>query len=713
VSRCQAFLSAWVVASWLGASVVFAAPLPITPGSWTLAVLPDTQNYAESYPATFNAQTRFLADYRNTLNLGFVLHEGDVTDDNLIPQWENASAAMQILDSAGVGYALAPGNHDLGPDGYTADRTSYMADCFPVSRLAAQPTFGGVYPGVDNREINSPQNNYSLYSAGGTDWVALALEFGPRNEVVDWADGVLKAHPDRQAMIVTHAYLYSDDTRYDWAAKGTAQEWNPYSYGIANQTGGVNDGEDLWRKLKNNPNVKFIFSGHVLNDGTGYLASVADHGNVVHQMLANYQFLPNGGQGYLRLLEFLPDNETVHVRTYSPVLDSYLTAPDQDFIISLNTMPAKYNACLANLLLTGPTLGDITVANVSVPQSGNPAIGVLRADRGDIQIAVGGMGVKFTDGVLLAGVRQNLRDGVRATVETGRNNYGDGYMTLSVAQAGVSPINEANFNVAAAWFRFDGGWQGAQLNGDDTLAAANGITQNMITHVANGRSKLNLGPGAASQGMLFAIGNNNTNIIVQTGVLDDGRWDIRRQNNKADFSAIGPNFPYSLLYLPLDTQNLIGGRYDGLTATNVLSAGDFTMLNLGAGQYQLTIPGESPETGMLILTIAKETAIGGVTAPDDNFLTYEADAEGRFIINSLDLTGSNNLNFEDTEFVWAFISFTHPITMQPVPEPSALVLIGSGLVGLLWALDRQRRRSSLRRLTKFSKKICRALMWLR
>ena len=77
-------------------------------------------------------------------------------------------------------------------------------------------------------------------------------------------------------------------------------------------------------------------NGHVLGDGTGYLASVDDHGRVVHQMLANYQMREVGGEGYLRLLELLPDGRTMHVRTYSPLLDRYLVDPDQQFTIELD-----------------------------------------------------------------------------------------------------------------------------------------------------------------------------------------------------------------------------------------------------------------------------------------------------------------------------------------------------------------------------------------
>ena len=76
-------------------------------------------------------------------------------------------------------------------------------------------------------------------------------------------------------------------------------------------------------------------NGHVLGDGLGYLASITDQGNVCHQMLSNYQFRQLGGEGYLRLLEFLPDGKTVNVFTYSPLYDTLLDEADQNFTIEL------------------------------------------------------------------------------------------------------------------------------------------------------------------------------------------------------------------------------------------------------------------------------------------------------------------------------------------------------------------------------------------
>jgi hypothetical protein len=137
-------------------------------------------------------------------------------------------------------------------------------------------------------------------------------------------------------ILITHAYMYFDDTRYNWYAKGTAQSWNPYTYGSASDPGGTNDGEDLWTKLvKIHPNFVMVFNGHVLNDGLGRLSSTNDFGNVVHQMLVNYQMKALGGEAFLRLVEFLPDGKTVQVKAFSPLYGTYKTDPQNQFILTL------------------------------------------------------------------------------------------------------------------------------------------------------------------------------------------------------------------------------------------------------------------------------------------------------------------------------------------------------------------------------------------
>jgi 3',5'-cyclic AMP phosphodiesterase CpdA len=329
VAMC--FLPSLMSARWSTASTKSTSP-----GSWTLAILPDTQIYAQNFPQHFDAQTQFLIDNAEKLNLKYVLHEGDITNRNTTDQWDNAKKSMSMLDGK-IPYAMAPGNHDYGPKGNGSTRDSHFNEdryFGPNSSYAAQDSIGGFF------EDGKTDNTWHEFEAGGKKWLVLALEWGPRDEVVEWANKVVEDHPDHQAMLVTHAYMYYDDTIYDWKTKGTKQNWNPHSYGLEKTTGtSVNDGVELWDKLvSKHPNFRMTFNGHVLQDGAGFRSTAGEHDNPVHQMLANYQMNKEGGQGDMRLLEFLPDGKTVEVRTYSPVLDRYDERPNQQFTFNLEEL---------------------------------------------------------------------------------------------------------------------------------------------------------------------------------------------------------------------------------------------------------------------------------------------------------------------------------------------------------------------------------------
>jgi hypothetical protein len=301
-------------------------PLPFVPGSWTLVVLPDTQTYCSQYPGMFDLQTQWVVDNKDKYNIVYVLQNGDITDYNTRLEWERADRALGRLDGV-VPYAIVTGNHDYGVKGNLAkDRSTFINDYFPPSRFDIWPTFGGTMT------AESIENNYHLFEAGCSKWLILGLEWGPRDESLQWADQILLKYPDRRAFILTHAYLYSDSTRYDWQTKGNSQSWNPHSYGTA---GGVNDGQEIWDKLINkNKNSFMVINGHVLNDGLGFLTSKTDHGNKVHQMLVNFQMRPLGGESWLRLLEFLPDGKTIQVKTYCPLYEKFETGPESQFVIN-------------------------------------------------------------------------------------------------------------------------------------------------------------------------------------------------------------------------------------------------------------------------------------------------------------------------------------------------------------------------------------------
>lgn len=301
-------------------------PLPVA-GGFTFVILPDTQIYAERFPATFTAQTEWIVAQREARRIAGVFHLGDITNRNTPDQWQNAQAAMRVLEAARMPYCMVPGNHDYGAGGNAADRTTMLNEFFPLADRQGGPGWGGTY----DKEPDRLDNNFQFMEAGGRKFLALGLEFGPRADVVRWANEVVGDHPEHEVILLTHAYVYFDDTRYDWATHGPKQQWNPHAYGVAKASGGdVHDGEQLWRGLvSRHRNVIMTFNGHVIGDGLGRVTSAA-HGREISQQLVNFQMRPNGGDGWLRLVEMRPDG-TAHAWDYSPVLGRRNESPQNQF----------------------------------------------------------------------------------------------------------------------------------------------------------------------------------------------------------------------------------------------------------------------------------------------------------------------------------------------------------------------------------------------
>ncbi len=130
----------------------------------------------------------------------------------------------------------------------------------------------------------------------------LSLEFGPEDDVINWANNVLKRY-NGNTILLTHAFLFKDKYRYNYSRYKTAQTWSPYGY-LPNFI--VNDGEDIWNKLvKSNSNIRMVVCGHTYFSGSFF--SENSLGNSVLQLLHNPQTKPNGGDGWLQLIEMNKD----------------------------------------------------------------------------------------------------------------------------------------------------------------------------------------------------------------------------------------------------------------------------------------------------------------------------------------------------------------------------------------------------------------------
>ncbi len=308
-------------------------PLDAPPGTWTLAVLPDTQLYAARFPEIFDRQTEWIAANRKEHDIRFVVHEGDITNYNLPVEWERAVSAFDVLKRAKVPFSLALGNHDIGQlsdKTLGKTRTTLANEYFKPSDYENNEEFGLF-------EEGKIENSWHVFTAPTGKYLVVSLEFAPRDFLLDWANAVVAKHPDKKVIVVTHAYTYADNRRYDLATHGKIQVASPKGYGVNQEEGGSNDGEEIWSKfVSRHPNIFLVLSGHVITSPTsGYLASEGAGKQLVHQVLTNYQTRKDGGGGYIRLIQFLPDQKTVRLRAYSPWYDHWLAEYGQHFDIQL------------------------------------------------------------------------------------------------------------------------------------------------------------------------------------------------------------------------------------------------------------------------------------------------------------------------------------------------------------------------------------------
>lgn len=315
------------------------APLDVPPGfdmtgvDHTLVVLPDTQNYLrpesnEDAPpqgiGRMALQVDFVVTHARALKVAMVLHEGDVTQWNMDWEWSHAARLLTQLDEV-VPYVLVAGNHDLGPEGYAENRRSQLDAYFPVDHFSARPWFGGVLnPG-------SIQNAWFDIAAGSTRYLVLALEFGPSAETLDWVDTVLRDHPDHTAVVLTHAHLNTDGTHLGPAAPESACR-----YPFAARPGATcHDGAAVRNRLGEHPNVRMVLSGHMF--GSAARVSNGAAGNPVFELLANYQHLPRGGDGWMRLMFVMKGGRYIRVRAYSPTRGEFHPGPDENLTLDLWT----------------------------------------------------------------------------------------------------------------------------------------------------------------------------------------------------------------------------------------------------------------------------------------------------------------------------------------------------------------------------------------
>lgn len=308
----------------------YRAPQLSDPQSWSMILIPDVQSYVkfERNHGILELMTSWVGEQIEPLNIQMVLGTGDLVEHNSwltpdgkqgdqagIQQWKAVSRAFERLDGR-VPYLNATGNHDYGVKSVENRKTNYDT-FFPVDRnRLSQRLLKEAGFNADNQPslVNAA---YEFLSPFNEKYLFLVLEFAPRDETIEWAKKVIgdNKYKNHRVILLTHSYLNSKNEHI-------VKENYPLENG--------NYGRAVFEKLvQPSSNIEMVFSGHIgtpddFEGHVGYRTDKNAAGRTIHQVTFNAQALGggwfgNGGEGWLRWLEFMPDRRTVKIKTFSPL----------------------------------------------------------------------------------------------------------------------------------------------------------------------------------------------------------------------------------------------------------------------------------------------------------------------------------------------------------------------------------------------------------
>ena len=372
VKFMRTFIAAGLAAASFVPAIALAAPQC---GKFTIAVIPDTQNYtdfryqkAAGFPFEgrefIDEQMRYVADNARSKggDIVFATHLGDIWQHlgmrmdpahekrgfkrvanggsvvarNIYPnelrdvEVPNGARAFDILNGA-LPFSVVPGNHDLDAL-WTDARYPPSVNAKGEEDLGLRH-FGGL---TKFTSVFSPDSRYfkgqpwyvgahdnggdsaQIFKAGACTFLHIGLQYEAPDASLEWAQKLIARYPGVPTIVTTHKFMNRDDRRA--GLSGSNALVDPQD----------NAPDAIWEKfIERNDQIFMVLSGHI--GGQGYRVDRNIEGHPVHQLLMDYQdrrqvtrALNEGkgsafGDGWMRLLRFDLDAPTprIEVKTYS------------------------------------------------------------------------------------------------------------------------------------------------------------------------------------------------------------------------------------------------------------------------------------------------------------------------------------------------------------------------------------------------------------
>lgn len=289
-------------------------------GNEYIAVFGDIQEYTKNDVLIdyYNKSNNWLdSSFFKPNNLKAVIEVGDITWQNRDFQWQLFFNSTQRFAEK-VPYYVCTGNHDYDwiTGNKIANRNSTLINKY-ANFFSTRSTI------VDFYEGQSLENYVAKVSICNDDLYLLVLEFGPREEVVNWAISFVQSHPDNRFLLLTHEWLTRGGERI--SSKSTAEaQFKGYS--------SFSTPEQVWQRLVYpNDNIWCVLCGH--NGFCKMLCSENQAGRNVAQILFNLQYQDNGGNGLIQIWEFDSEESTVSIRIYDTLHNEWYDSEETSFSI--------------------------------------------------------------------------------------------------------------------------------------------------------------------------------------------------------------------------------------------------------------------------------------------------------------------------------------------------------------------------------------------
>ncbi len=328
---------------------------------FTIAVIPDTQNYTDYRFQTFS-EPPFAIDFvdvykrqieyivnNSVVNAGsivFAIHLGDNVLHHAEQEleWQLADRTISILDDV-IPYGMVPGNHDYDVRSRRKDKTwafngtSHFIQYFGSESMhfKNKEWYGGSF--------HEGLSSWCKFSVDGISFLFIGLELEAGDAVLDWAQDVIEQNKNLPTIVVTHEYM---NCRYESRNPGIPHLLDEQ---YRRDSGDFNSAHELWSKfITKNKQIFLVLCGHsyIKEHGEAVRTDINEDGYKVYQLLSDFEGRnelfkkleisehPYGGDGWLRLLHFDLKKNQIHVQTYSTEFKTFQKYYDIYFIIQFD-----------------------------------------------------------------------------------------------------------------------------------------------------------------------------------------------------------------------------------------------------------------------------------------------------------------------------------------------------------------------------------------